>query len=270
LITLDNLAGSRLVNLIPRPDFDGYGFDLLYDNQNNGPAIVENVKPNSPAFNCGLRESDLLLKINNMNVANEQYTKIISMIRELKESKGIMKLEVFIFVHTGLCFFEMTLFKLTLYLTLKVIDKSLYRPITRSNVNPAATEQEFSINQLKNHKKEIRFKRCNLKRLPHVDAFGFIVTPQAKPKYSIYQVDLDSPAYKANLRKSDVIIEVNKQNIRRMKFIDVLKLLKNDSTHETMEILAISREGYDHYKDRNKRFSSKKLANYENTDLYTT
>ena len=43
----------------------------------------------------GLRESDLLLKINSVNVANEQYAKIISMIRELKESKGIIKLEVF-------------------------------------------------------------------------------------------------------------------------------------------------------------------------------
>ena len=149
----------------------------------------------------------------------------------------------------------------------------MYRSlVTRPNVTPvqASTESEFSLNHLKNHKKDIRFKRCNLRRLPGAEAFGFIITPQAKPKFSIYQVDADSPACNANLRKSDVIIEVNKVNIRRMKFIDVLKLLKNDSTHETMQILAISREGYDHYKDKNKRFSSKNLANNENTDLYTT
>ena len=84
-----------MVNLIPRPDFEGYGFDLLYDSVNNGPAVIQSVIPNSPAFMSGLRESDLLLKINSVNVANEQYAKIISMIRELKESKGIIKLEVF-------------------------------------------------------------------------------------------------------------------------------------------------------------------------------
>lgn len=130
-------------------------------------------------------------------------------------------------------------------------------------------QKEFSVSQIKNGQLG-RFKRCLLKRLPEFNAYGFVVTPNQKPKYSIYEVDVNSPAYHANLRKTDVIIEVNKVNIRQMKFDKVLRLLKNDSIQDTMEILAITLDGYHYYKDRNKKFSSRKLVTEERTDLYST
>ncbi len=118
-------------------------------------------------------------------------------------------------------------------------------------------------------KNDNRFKRCFLTLLSDYEGFGFTITPSSDPKLSIIEVDENSPAYKANLRKDDVIIECDKVNIRRFKFDEVLKLMRNGTVNQQIEILAISLKGYYYYKDRNKKFSSKKLVTIENTDLYS-
>lgn len=81
---------------MPRSKYGGYGFEILYDSVNHGPTEVKSVVPNSQAFTSGLRVDDVLLKINNVNVVNEQYTKIISMVKESIGSNGALKLEVLI------------------------------------------------------------------------------------------------------------------------------------------------------------------------------
>lgn len=72
---------------------------------------------------------------------------------------------------------------------------------------------------------------------------------------------MDSPAWRVNLRKKDVIIEIDGQNIRRNSPSEVIKKIGECSYKGGMEILAISSEGYKHYKLRKWNFSSKKLLN---------
>ena len=91
-----------------------------------------------------------------------------------------------------------------------------------------------------------------------------------KPKYSIYTIDTSSPAYKANLRETDVIVQIDKRNIRRQKFDKVKGLLSESQQRGQVEILAIDREGYMYYKNRKKRFSSNKLVTAENVEGFST
>ena len=52
-----------------------------------------------------------------------------------------------------------------------------------------------------------KFKRCNVQILPDFKGYGFTLNSKVKPKYSIYTIDSNSPAYKANLRETDVIVQ---------------------------------------------------------------
>ena len=102
------------------------------------------------------------------------------------------------------------------------------------------------------------------------DGFGFALNPRNKPKFSIYSVEPDSPAYSANLRANDVIVQINKQNIRRLKFDKVRQIIKEASEKGQIEILAIDQDGYNYNKQRKRRFSSKRLVTPENTDYFST
>jgi len=115
-----------------------------------------------------------------------------------------------------------------------------------------------------------KFKRCTIKLQPTDPNFGFTLNSKIKPKYMIFNVENDSPASKANLRTSDVIVEINKENIRRFKFDKVKKILSDARNVEPrqVEILVISKEGYLYYKNKKKRFSSKNLVTTDNTEIF--
>ncbi len=96
--------------------------------------------------------------------------------------------------------------------------------------------------------------------------FGFgLVLPQrnVKPKHSILGVEENSPAWLANIRKLDVIIEINGENVRRIDYAGLIKRIENCAANRRMELLVISKEGYNYYKNRNKKFSSKKLVSQD-------
>ncbi len=86
----------------------------------------------------------------------------------------------------------------------------------------------------------------------------------------IYTIDDKSPAYKANLRETDVIVQIDKKNIRRLKFDKVKEMLSESVKRRQVEILAINKEGYLYYKNKKKRFSSNKLVTNENTEPFST
>ena len=72
------------------------------------------------------------------------------------------------------------------------------------------------------------------------------------------------------MRATDVIVEIDKKNIRRLKFDKVKQLLSESQKKGQVEILAINKEGYLYYKERRKRFSSTKLVRPDNTEPYST
>lgn len=58
-----------------------------------GPHQISSVEPNSPAFDSGLRVEDLILKVNDLPVVGERYSKTVTLIKNESE-RGRLKLEV--------------------------------------------------------------------------------------------------------------------------------------------------------------------------------
>jgi C-terminal processing protease CtpA/Prc len=115
---------------------------------------------------------------------------------------------------------------------------------------------------------EPKFKRCRIELDPSFDGFGFGLNPRLKPKYTVFRVDPSSPAYAANLRATDVIVEVDSKNIRRFKFEKVTQLLKDAQKKGFVEVLVISRDGYAYLKKKNEKFSNPKLVTSQNVEYY--
>ena len=99
------------------------------------------------------------------------------------------------------------------------------------------------------------FKRSQLKLFHGWTDFGLTLNPMSEPKHSLIRVEFDSPAYKANLRTNDVLVEINKVNIRRLNNGEVQVLLQEATKNGQMDFLAIDYEGYLFYKKQNIRFS---------------
>ncbi len=94
--------------------------------------------------------------------------------------------------------------------------------------------------------------------------FGLIMsTNTQRPKHYIIDVEPFSIAHRANLRKYDVIVEIGGENVRRLSEHEVLRLLESGAYNRELEMLVISYEGYNHYKQKNCKFSSKKLTTNE-------
>lgn len=87
----------------------------------------------------------------------------------------------------------------------------------------------------------------------------------------LLEINMDSPAFNANLRTNDIIVAIDGTNIRKLNFDKVRGMLQNALNKGEIEVLAISLEGYTHYKD------SKGIFNYldwtklatNNVDFYS-
>ena len=75
-----------MLNLIRRPDFEGFGFSIRKFDK--GPHQIAKVDKNSPAEYAGVRVNDLLLKINNVEVVEAAYAKIGLIITNEFEKHG--------------------------------------------------------------------------------------------------------------------------------------------------------------------------------------
>ncbi len=81
----------------------------------------------------------------------------------------------------------------------------------------------------------------------------------------IFSLDPNSPAFDVNLRETDVLIEINGHNVRKMKTAKVLKLIDATLANGSIEILAIESKGYSILKKNGQKLSSKLLPNPGNT-----
>ncbi|RNA05782.1 Na(+) H(+) exchange regulatory cofactor NHE-RF1 [Brachionus plicatilis] len=121
-------------------------------------------------------------------------------------------------------------------------------------------------NSVKNDDDENKiFKRCVVSLNPeYPEGFGFTLNSEIEPKFTIFTVETDSPAYAANLRASDVIVEIDKKNIRRSEFEKVKSMILQSKKNGSVEILAISKQAYLKLKSDGKKLSQN-LATNENT-----
>ena len=97
-----------------------------------------------------------------------------------------------------------------------------------------------------------KFKRCNLELIEGFKGFGFTINAKMSPKLTIYNVEEGSPAELAGVRKFDVLVEINRKNVRRTAFEKVRMMLQEESKKGEVELLVISEKGYKWFKSKNK------------------
>lgn len=85
------LLDSRVCNLISRDDYRGYGFSTRASE--SGPHQIKSVEADSPADDAGLRVNDFILKVNDIEVVGERYSKLVTILANESE-RGRIKLEV--------------------------------------------------------------------------------------------------------------------------------------------------------------------------------
>ena len=85
------MPGARICKLMLKPDYDGFGFSMRANQ--TGPHQISSVEANSPAEIAGIRVDDFILKVNNILVVGERYSKTVTMLKNESE-RGHLKLEV--------------------------------------------------------------------------------------------------------------------------------------------------------------------------------
>ena len=86
-----NLAASRIINLTKKTDFLGLGFSISQSDE--GPHKIVDIEPGSPAEEAGLKQNDLIIKINNQDVVGQRYHRMAAMLKT-ESQIGHLKIEV--------------------------------------------------------------------------------------------------------------------------------------------------------------------------------
>jgi hypothetical protein len=329
----------RTVNLVSRPDFNGFGFSIRPSPK--GPHQISSVEENSPGHLGGLRQDDLILKVNDQNVVGQRFSKTAALIKNESE-KGRIKLEV---VEPALCPDDIRNTTLVGAAEPASAQSTLRAPSSRAdsiqnlkNITAEALvtgsgsssvrlpdtadrnrgvsvdtglrqrpQSMSNIDRIQQNSSTVRssnsfyssttglsannglqsarsmgnlaptdpnyrpkFKRCTITLIPEFPGLGFTLNSKIKPKYMIYSVDPNSPAYAGNLRTNDIIVEIDRKNIRKLKFDKVRQMLSEIQKKGQVEILAIDLDGYKWFKKRRQRFSSTRLVTQDNTEPYST
>jgi len=65
----------RVCHLHRATDHDGYGFKLRAEQGRPGQ-FISDVEPGSPADTAGLREGDRIVRVNGVNVSDDDYSQV--------------------------------------------------------------------------------------------------------------------------------------------------------------------------------------------------
>lgn len=118
-------------------------------------------------------------------------------------------------------------------------------------------------------KEEKYFKRCEIILQNNDLSLGLHFNEKIKPKFIICDVEPNSPAGQANLKKTDIVIGINGINIRRVSFENTMRIITESIIiNRRVVILAVRFQGYSYYKLKGKCFSSSRLVSEENIETF--
>ena len=83
------LPSPWLCTIIKRDDFDGYGFSMYKKKKIIGH-FIGSIGPGSPAEDAGLMEGDELVKVNGIDVTQENHTQVVQKIIETPKEVTIL------------------------------------------------------------------------------------------------------------------------------------------------------------------------------------
>lgn len=192
---------------------------------------IKHIKEDSAANRAGLLEDDFILEVSGQSIVELTYDETMALIKQKQAENN---------------------------LSLLVASRALWYRLHEIPVSIPKVVLP-------------KFKRCHIQLEPGFQTFGFRLfsDPEIMPKHMVFKVEVDSPAFKAKLRDNDIIIQINKVNIRQKSPNKVGKLVNASLAREKIEMLVIDQAGYDFYKSKYKKMS-KVEVNDSNVEAFYT
>ena len=97
-------------------------------------------------------------------------------------------------------------------------------------------------------------RMCLLRKWPNFDGFGFTVYEDlisSTGALKVEEVARHSPAEAGGLRKNDVVIEINNENVENKTFLRLVEILKEACAQNEMELLVLAEDDAEWYRVRN-------------------
>ncbi len=239
----ENLRTYSLYNNEPY-----FCFGITFQTENNAisdpfyklPYPLLEIERQSPANEAGMRNGQRLVAVNGLFL-NKDLKTLNDVVLTIEES----------------------------YLNRKMVVLTVLESDFWDNLMKNSNLASKSVINSSQNETVVKFKRCKVQLEYDYNGYGFYISHKTEPKFMINEVEPESPAYKANLRQTDVIVEIDGINIRQMSFDKLKKILDNTKNKGFVEVLAISLIGYTYYKERKKKFSDKNLVTKENTEYFS-
>ncbi|CAF0708112.1 unnamed protein product, partial [Brachionus calyciflorus] len=186
------------------PNYKGLGISLAP----NG--VISSIEPKSPSGKAGLRKDQKIVEVDGIDVRDKSNTEIAKIIKS-KESLVIGVIDV-----------DSRDSSPSRVIPTKDDNSGLKSPsqVLLNSVSSATGQK------LKDQLKGARV--CHLVRRQDFDGYGFSMRASESGPHQISSVETNSPAEQSGLKKEDLILKVNDQNIVGERYSKTTALIKNE------------------------------------------
>ncbi|XP_076867912.1 NHERF family PDZ scaffold protein 4b isoform X2 [Brachyhypopomus gauderio] len=237
----------------------GYGFLLRRERGVAGRLVhmLREVEAGSPAEAAGVKDGELLLEVNGETTESLSHDDVVSKIRQSGQNLILTTMAV----HGQDLYTQLGLPPLLFCEDLSSSNEEHESPTALKSLAPSAESQEEL-------QEEPNPRLCLLQRGPI--GFGFhLGCSQQKSGTFINQIAAGGPAESSGLLQSDVVVEVNGQNVEEESMEDVILLMKKEGS--SLSLLVIDRPGYEWMKKNARPITADKASEVkENTSPSST
>ncbi|CAF0931428.1 unnamed protein product [Adineta ricciae] len=256
------------------PNYNGYGLLLRYQ---NGLHLIDQVEQDSPAYNSGLREDDVILFVDQKNVEQMTHDDVKILIRKLSLSNT--DIDLILIRKSDMQRYKtyqekntlnwQGIFDHELPAEPRKIDQQETKNLRPIN-DPVTVPRQGSTSSSKqsapappSSASESSTRICTLIPSPERTA-GFALSGTAPPPYVICQIEKGSPAEKAGLLLNDTLLSINGKSVVESEYKDTVKLIKEALQQKSVELVV---RGQSTSQSRTKSNSQSSMPDPRNSSL---
>merc|ERR1711915_645217 len=84
-----HIPAPRLCHIVKTDNYEGFGFNLYQEKSKPGQFIGK-IEPGSPAYMAGLKEDDMIVEVNGVNIARENHKQVVGRIKAISSETTLL------------------------------------------------------------------------------------------------------------------------------------------------------------------------------------